>query len=562
MRSIRSALSSLLYLCSGWLLCWVLVVAPRDIALSSLLPNEDNNNNNNHDGPSKSSAWKVMTVSPPSPPSPPSSSSMKNHSVLHDILARRPNWRRDFELEAWLPKWRRNNVEQRTVMTQQHQYYNSTFPLSQQEEATHDDFFWNHIVVGNNGKNGNNSFAFANANIGLGHRLAQLSYSWTCQIVPHQQQQLIHWVTGGLDDNRGWHYLFQDSPVLAGVPRHWHKGKPSLEKIQAHREQHDESSSSSSSSSSSACQDYSTYFPLDCDETCKGFKHPRDLWFLRFAQEPSAQEFYQLLRAQTQPRIKERVARYMDHHWPSSKLVIGVHIRAGNGKDDGLGHFDLVQRGDWLAKDLPKAVTMIRQHIRMVASSVLDRYTTMGGGSYYKSNANDDNEAAIDNYYQVFLATDTEKVLAEFRKQDPSVLTLEQERPKDGVAIFQSATCQKGSNPVDCALETQENMLVDALLLSSADVLLAESFSNFLYSLPATLALAEGKIFCQAGRAALGGKYITQDDRQASLLGDPKWWASPPPNVMPVRCQTSAWAARDRFNFHNFPDVMARTGVV
>ena len=102
-------------------------------------------------------------------------------------------------------------------------------------------------------------------------------------------------------------------------------------------------------------------------------------------------------------------------------------------------------------------------------------------------------------------------------------------------------------------------MLMDALLLSSADVMLAESFSNFVYSIPATLALAEGRIFCEAGRAALGGRYITQDDKQASLLGDPHWWASPPPNVMPVRCRTSAWAARDRTDLHSIPDVMAVT---
>jgi hypothetical protein len=73
--------------------------------------------------------------------------------------------------------------------------------------------------------------------------------------------------------------------------------------------------------------------------------------------------------------------------------------------------------------------------------------------------------------------------------------------------------------------------LIDALLLSPADVMLAESFSNYVYSMPATLALAEGRIFCEAGRAALGGRYITQDDQQASLMGDPAWWAHPPPNL-------------------------------
>lgn len=100
-----------------------------------------------------------------------------------------------------------------------------------------------------------------------------------------------------------------------------------------------------------ACGDYNTMYPLDCRQggaMCRGFKHPRDLWLLRFAKEPSAQEFYQLLRAQIRPAIKEKLANFMDEFWPRNKLVVAVHIRAGNGKDDGLGHFDLVNRGDWL----------------------------------------------------------------------------------------------------------------------------------------------------------------------------------------------------------------------
>ena len=503
----------MLYFCSGWLLCWVLVVTPpREILCFQEFQQRYIGNHklppfHNIDGD-------------------------QFNAVLSEILLRRHDWKTDFEQTKWLPKWKKEDNPNWETQHQQQpwlSYYNSVFPLSQEEEATHDDLFWKKIVS-------NQNYTFANANIGLGHRLAQLSYSYLCQVVPYRQQQLIHWVTGGLDDNRGWHHLFQDSPILAGVPLHWKKGKPSLEAMEIHRNE--------TSSSVSGCGDYSTYFPLnDCD-MCRGFKHPRDLWFLRFAKEPSIQEFYRLLRAQVQPRIKQRVADFMKELFPNDKLVIGVHLRAGNGKDDGLGHFDLVKRGDWLNTDLPKAIQMVRQHARLVAHSILDRYN-MGMGY------------DIDDMYRKFLATDTEQVLAEFRKQDPSVLSLDQERPNDGVAIFQSADCAKDSDPVECALVTQENMLMDALLLLSVDVLLAEIFSNFLYTLPASLALADGKIFCEAGRAALGGRYITQDDRQASLMGDPQWWANPPPNVMPVRCQTSAWAARDRSNLFNFPDVMA-----
>lgn len=46
-------------------------------------------------------------------------------------------------------------------------YYNSVFPLSQDDEVKHADFFWNNVVV--TSKN----YALADANIGMGHRLTQ-----------------------------------------------------------------------------------------------------------------------------------------------------------------------------------------------------------------------------------------------------------------------------------------------------------------------------------------------------------------------------------------------------
>eukprot|EP00980_Cylindrotheca_fusiformis_P029419 scaffold23471_cov141-Cylindrotheca_fusiformis.AAC.16 len=521
MSRFRLKASSYLCFLLGWMSCWVLLIN------RSQLQQMD-----------EGSAYGLNHYSTRDKPFEAHFNSSSVSLRVGELLARRPNWRKDYEMWDWLPKWLEvKEVDRWKLLLQDPQKvaYTQNFPQSRHDEEERDSYFWNQIIS-------SERFTFANANIGLGHRLAQLSYSYTCQIIPQRQQQLIHWVTGGIDDNRGWHHLFRDSPVLAGVPPHWTKGAPSMDRFQAYR--------NATGAPLVACGDFSTYFPLGCDKgggMCQGFKHPRDLWFLRFAKEPSAQEFYQLLRAQTHPRIKEKVATFMDDFWPSKKLVIGVHIRAGNGKDDGLGHFDLVKRGDWLAKDLPGAVKMVRQHVRFVAHSIIDRYNMGGSFSKYE----------VDNYYQIFLATDTHTVLEEFQKQDPTVFSLSQPRPKDGVAIFQSAACENGEDNVQCALQTQESMLVDALLLSSTDVILAESFSNFIYSMPATLALAEGRIFCEAGRAALGGRYITQNDQQASLMGEPGWWANPPPNVMPVRCQTSAWAARDRSDLHSFPDIMA-----
>ena len=85
---------------------------------------------------------------------------------------------------------------------------------------------------------------------------------------------------------------------------------------------------------------------------------------------------------------------------------------------------------------------------------------------------------------------------------------------------------------------------------------MAESFSNFMYTVPASLMMAEGRIFCESGRAALGGRYILNDDHaKANVLGGERWWEHPPSDVMPVRCHQGGWAARDRLNFTVTQDV-------
>lgn len=63
--------------------------------------------------------------------------------------------------------------------------------------------------------------------------------------------------------------------------------------------------------------------------------------------------------------------------------------------------------------------------------------------------------------------------------------------------------------------------------------------------------MAEGRIFCQSGRAALGGNYIFDAEhlkQYENILGDAGWSSNPPANSMPVRCHQGSWAARDRMN--------------
>ncbi|CAB9527817.1 expressed unknown protein [Seminavis robusta] len=434
-------------------------------------------------------------------------------SFLNSVLAKRPNWRSDFHLKDWLPRvaiwlsaeqlddWGSSQIDARP----DHLPIPMT-PTEEQRQQIETDF-WN---------TASQDFTFGAANIGLGHRLAQLAYSYTCNVVPNRKQQLLHWDAAGLDgDNRAWHYLFDDSPVIMGVPAHLKQG-PWGEHVNG----------------------------------TLNFINQRRNEMNTFGSEPSAQEFYQMLRAQLKQRVKDKIASFVEDYFPKDELVIGVHIRAGNGKDDNMGHFHNTHRGDWL-EDLPAAIAMVRKQVRMIAYSIVDRMN-VGGEIFSKDNI----DSVLDGQYRIFLATESDKVLQEFQRQDPTVLALPQERVADGegVAIFQTAACSNTSSPLECAVHTQESMLMDMMILgSSCDAVLATSYSNFMYTLPATLSMAEGRIFCESGRAALGGQYMLNEHQgEANILGDAGWWAHPPPNAMPIRCSQGGWAARDRANL-NFP---------
>lgn len=532
----RSCGSCTLGFLFGWVVCWATFGAKG--IQRYILKAEQNKS--------------AVNSSPPAPQSPKTPA----------ILSKRPNWRIDYDLLDWLPRWLRDEdvrrwVSLRANATHQLLLYGSNHSElpSLEEQIKRDEYFWDTVSP---------DFTFGAANIGLGHRLAQLSYSYLCNAFPNRRQQLVHWDAVGLNDNRAWHHLFEDTPVIAGVPGHWKQGpwgeykNTSFVVVNEHRKiagtMGDLVKNSLEVLQDCTHGDYSVHYPFYCTGgACEGFSHPRDLWLLRFAKEPSVQEFYMLLRAQLRQHIKDKVADFIELSFPKDKLVIGVHIRSGNGKDDGHGHFDKANRGDWL-NNLPAAIAMIRKHVRMVCMSVLDRYNE--GGLGFET---DDYNDVLDAKYRIFLATDSQMVLNEFLRQHPTVLSLPQDRVSegDGVAIFTPVSCTDGASNVQCAFNAQETMLIDAMILSSCDVLLAESYTNFIYSLPASLILAEGRIFCESGRAALGGKYILKEKADSkNLFGDAGWWIHPPPNVMPVRCsQGFAWAARDRSKLNLVQDV-------
>jgi hypothetical protein len=112
---------------------------------------------------------------------------------------------------------------------------------------------------------------------------------------------VIFWETPGNDYNSVWHELFEDSPLLIGAPRHWnrHEKFNAVNRHRAMMGQQGEIQSQeglNKGADTTHC-DYEMYFPRHCgSEMCRGFDFSRETWLLRLAREPSAQEFFMLLR--------------------------------------------------------------------------------------------------------------------------------------------------------------------------------------------------------------------------------------------------------------------------
>ena len=465
---------------------------------------------------------------------------------LSSILSHRPNWRTDYELEDWLPRW----LPRQAVEKWQRARTNKTHLHALYEVPNNDDYFWETVVDPLDGwKSESSTFAYAVANNGFGHRLGTLALSFMCNIVPNKKQQVIFWQVPGYGTNEIWHELFEDSPVLTGAPKHWEHAKH-FDRVNNHRKSKGQAGdirvNGEGISKDQDCThgDYWMYYSPECaGGMCRDVKFHRETWLLRLAREPSAQEFFMLLRAQLRQNIKEKIATFIEENFPKDKIVVGVHIRSGNGKDDGEKDFERKKRGDWL-HDLPAAVTMVRKHARMVAASLIDRYNQ---GDF------DANKTDIDDRLRIFVATDSNAVLDEFLKQDPNVLFVPQERMAvgEGVPIVSALQCANKTK-IECAIHAEEAMFMDAMIMSSCDAAIAESFSNWMYTLPASLRLAEGRVFCETGRASLGLQTKTEGE---SIYGPASWHVKPPSSVMPIRCYQGAWAARDRLNLHAVEDV-------
>jgi hypothetical protein len=180
--------------------------------------------------------------------------------------------------------------------------------------------------------------------------------------------------------------------------------------------------------------------------------------------------FYQDLRARFQSRRPTVLDFYHAHLRPTpDTIVVGLHIRAGNGES-----------GDFRARG---------RNIDHLALW-LDHLTDLLLRAYREQHWT---EAVL------FLATDTpslvdqlRELLLQKRHWDESAIAVvhrEQIRPTEGSGVLFGQHGRVESNGNNC-LQGWEDTMIDMILLSHADVVIAARPSSFTQSLPMSLVLA------------------------------------------------------------------------
>jgi hypothetical protein len=181
-------------------------------------------------------------------------------------------------------------------------------------------------------------------------------------------------------------------------------------------------------------------------------------------------EFYQDLRDRFQHRRSTVLDFYHSHlRKTPATIVLGMHIRAGNGESG-----DFAQRG--------RNIDSISLWLEQLTDLILQAYRE----HRWK-------DAVL------FLATDTpylvdqvSTLLLEKKRWDEAAITVvhrDQIRPTEGSGVFFGQHGNVESTGSDC-LQGWEDTMIDMILLSHTDVVIAARPSSFTQSLPMSLVLA------------------------------------------------------------------------
>lgn len=172
--------------------------------------------------------------------------------------------------------------------------------------------------------------------------------------------------------------------------------------------------------------------------------------------------FYRKL--QNRFHLKEQVALFMLEHDFANHTVMGMHIRAGNNES---GQFEAKNRGItsyvndtevWVDRIVAKILKLVGKH-KM-------------------------------NKPLLYIATDTASFIGQFRSKLTErvlVLDLPQERAKEGEGVLFG---EKGSvvNQGSRCLKGWDTAMMDMMILSHADIVLAARTSSFVQSMPFSMA--------------------------------------------------------------------------
>ena len=171
-------------------------------------------------------------------------------------------------------------------------------------------------------------------------------------------------------------------------------------------------------------------------------------------------QFYTSLRDE-RFRFRQEVQDFVHQHF-DNHTVIGLHVRAGNGEK---GNFAEEGRA---IPDLTGWVQNVAQHLKKLSED-------------------------FPNPPRLFVATDTPTIITSLRKElehsKIDVLDYGQVRPPEGSGVIFN---ERGQNMMhDACVVHWKNALMDMMILSHVDVLIAGRSSSFTQSLPLTVALSK-----------------------------------------------------------------------
>jgi hypothetical protein len=189
-------------------------------------------------------------------------------------------------------------------------------------------------------------------------------------------------------------------------------------------------------------------------------KGPKEECKCSFDKAEEDVRFYQSMRKRF--RLKDQVEAFRRRHFLNKNVtVVGMHIRAGNGE---VGDFSKRQR-------------TIRNADEWI-QNVVDQLVRANWGPSV-----------------LFVATDTPPMIDKLRELlngKMTVVSFEQLRPQHGTGVLFGERGKVVTSGEKC-LEGWESSLVDMILLSHADVVVAARPSSFSQSMPMSLVLATSK---------------------------------------------------------------------